>query len=111
MKVPDYQREDPQSVEQLQTFLDEVAQVTGVKASANLRPLVERMSRQVEFITQALSHRLTALDNGNTDIRTVGFAHLVPRFHQAEQHEKAGPDEEEVQERFFENSGHGEVEC
>ncbi len=79
MKVPDYERDDPQNVEQLQTFLNEVAEATGVQSNANLRPLIERMSRQVEFITQALSHRLTVGDNSNSDVRTVAFEQLVPK--------------------------------
>lgn len=79
MKVPDYEREDPGNVQELQNFLRDVAEKTGVQSAFELDPLISRMTRQLEFITQALTSRLSAVDNFNTDVRTVAFEQLVPK--------------------------------
>ena len=79
MKVPEYQREDPGDLQELNEFLMEVAEKTGAQASPKLQPLVERMSRQIEFLSRALSRRLNGGDNFNSDIRTIAFTDSVPK--------------------------------
>lgn len=80
MKVPDYEREDPGNVQELQNFLRDVGEKTGVQSSPELEPLINRITRQLEFITQALTSRLTPVDNFNADVRTVPFEQLVPKI-------------------------------
>jgi len=79
MKVPDYDREDPGELEEVNRFLAAVAEKTGVQANPTLQPLLERITRQVEFLTQAVTRRLTLQDNHNADVRTITFEQLVPK--------------------------------
>lgn len=79
MKIPDYEREDPGELEELNRFFTTVADKLGVQASPALQPLVDRITRQVEFLTQALSRRLNPQDNFNSDIRTLDFTDQVAR--------------------------------
>jgi hypothetical protein len=79
MKIPDYEREDPGELEELNRFFSTVAEKLGVQSSPALQPLVDRMTRQIEFLTQALSRRLNARDNFNSDVRTIDFEDLVAK--------------------------------
>ena len=79
MKLPDYEREDAGDLEELNNFLQEVAEKTGAQSNPSIQPLIDRMTRQVEFITQALSGRLNAGDNFNSDIKRISFEQNVPK--------------------------------
>lgn len=78
MKIPDYEREDPGELEGLNNFFQSAAEKLGIDVP-ELQPLMDRITRQVEFLTQALSRRLNPGDNFNSDIRTLDFTDQVPR--------------------------------